>query len=267
MKNQGLIFDIRRYSVHDGPGIRTTVFMKGCPLNCLWCHNPESILPDPQKINCIQTLDGQKKVVQKVSGQYYTLEEVMLQLRSDRIFFEESGGGVSISGGEPLLQYDFLLQLLRQCRQEGIHTAVDTSGYSAQEVFLEVAAQTDLLLLDIKTTDFLLHKQYTGKDPKPVLNNLKALQNYHTPVIIRIPVIPGFNSRADQMLAIAKVVKESGAKILEVHLLPYHKLGRQKYEALGMPPPPVFEPDISTSRLQELLHIFTEAGFKSKSGG
>ncbi len=263
----GIIFDIRRYSVHDGPGIRTTVFFKGCPLNCLWCHNPESIMLEPQPIKRCRQLNGNKEWVDEMVGRQYSAAEVIEIIGRDLLFFEESGGGVTFSGGEPLLQPAFLLELLSLCREAGIHTAVDTSGHASAEAFKEMAAQTDLLLFDIKTTSNQKHREFTGVGNELILSNFYSLNGKGPAVIVRIPVIPGFNSTFEEMQAIVKVLKSSQARIEAVNLLPYHKLGRQKYEALGMQQPPVFKPENTPEQMQQLMGVFEQAGYKVKVGG
>lgn len=263
----GIIFDIRRYSVHDGPGIRTTVFFKGCPLNCLWCHNPESIMPEPQPIKRSRQLNGQKEWVEEMVGLHYSACEVMEIIVRDLLFFEESGGGVTFSGGEPLMQALFLLELLALCREAGIHTAVDTSGHASAEAFKEMAAQTELLLFDIKTTDNKKHEAFTGVGNELIINNFHSLNGKGPSVIVRIPVIPGFNNTMEDMQAIRTIMKTSQARIEAVNLLPYHRLGRQKYEALGMQQPPVFKHETKPEQMQKLMSVFEEAGYKVKLGG
>jgi len=265
--SSGILFDLRRYSVHDGPGIRTTVFFKGCPLNCLWCHNPESILPEPQPIKRCQQLNGQKEWIQEMVGRPYSAGEVMEVIGRDLLFFEESGGGVTFSGGEPLQQLGFLLELLALCREAGIHTTVDTSGHASAEAFKEVAALTDLLLFDIKTTDNKKHEEFIGVGNKLVISNFKSLNGKGPAVIVRIPVIPGFNSTLEEMQAISNLLKSSQARIEAVNLLPYHHLGRQKYEALGMQQPPALKPETTPEQMKELMKVLEEAGFKVKQGG
>jgi pyruvate formate lyase activating enzyme len=264
---QGLLFDIRRYSVHDGPGIRTTVFFKGCPLNCLWCHNPEGISGEPQTIRRKRPLNGDQAVVEETVGKYFTSREVMNQLKRDLLFFEESGGGVTFSGGEPLQQPEFLKEMVVLCREAGIHTAVDTSGYALEEVFREVAGLTDMLLFDLKTTDNKVHEAYTGIGNALILKNLQSLKGKGPEVVVRIPVIPGVNHRPEDMQAIRKAIQDSGARIEAINLLPYHRLGRKKYEALGMQEPPAFGPEITSDQIKTLMKIFEKAGFETKLGG
>lgn len=264
---RGLIFDIRRYSVHDGPGIRTTVFFKGCPLNCPWCHNPESILPQPQKISRCLTLNGRSRMVQEDLGRWVEVEEVMEEVLKDRLFYEESQGGVTCSGGEPLSQPAFLKKLILRCAEAGLHTAVDTSGYAPRESFLEIAGITDVLLCDIKTINRQKHIDYTGADNAPIIQNLMALPAGKPEVYIRIPVIPGFNSTMEDMIGIRDVIGKIKARVVRIDLLPFHRLGRQKYEALGMAIPPAFGPSTSQSEMETLMQVFSDVGYSAKTGG
>jgi pyruvate formate lyase activating enzyme len=264
---KGLIFDIRRYSVHDGPGIRTTVFFKGCPLNCTWCHNPESISPHPQPIHRKLKLNGHETIRQDTIGQWMDGGEVMDILLKDTLFYEESMGGVTFSGGEPLSQPDFLIGLLQACREQGLHTAVDTSGYAPKEVFLEVAGKADLLLFDLKTMDPRDHLTYTGVDNALIAANLLSLPSDGPALYIRIPVIPGVNAGTDHMQAVATLLGKVRAPVVRVDLLPYHRLGRQKYESLGLAEPPVFGPDTTAQEMKALLQVFADSGFLVKQGG
>ncbi len=200
-------------------------------------------------------------------GRHYSAAEVMEIIGRDLLFFEESGGGVTFSGGEPLQQPTFLLELLALCREAGIHTAVDTSGHASAETFKEVAAKTELLLFDIKTTDDKKHEEFTGVGNELILNNFHSLNGKGPSVIVRIPVIPGFNDTVEEMQAISQLLKSTQAKIEAVNLLPYHLLGRQKYEALGMQQPPAFKTETTPGHMQKLLSVFEKAGYKVKQGG
>jgi pyruvate formate lyase activating enzyme len=265
--SKGLIFDIRRYSVHDGPGIRTTVFFKGCPLQCTWCHNPESWLEEPQAIVRSRQLNGQVRQVTEIVGRWMGSDEIMEVLLKDRVFYEESQGGVTFSGGEPLLQADFLIDLLEGCKKAGIHTALDTSGYAEKDTFLAVAANTQLLLFDIKVFDKHLHQTYTGVDNRQIIQNLLALPAGGPKVIIRIPVIPGVNNNMQQMKDIRDLLKKTRAPVLRVELLPYHRLGRHKYEALHMPVPAAFKEEASAYQYSEYRKLFTNASYQTKTSG
>ena len=259
---RGLTFDIRRYSVHDGPGIRTTVFLKGCPLNCVWCHNPEGILPEPQPMRTFHTLDGKETICHVTVGKWLTASEVFHEIEKDLIFFEESGGGVTFSGGEPLMQGEFLLEMLVRCRNANIHTAVDTSGHGDPELFREVSKKADMLLFDIKTTNNHAHIKYTGVDNTLIMQNLYSLTGSDISVIIRIPVIPGFNDNHEEMEATRDALLPLQKNIRRIDLLPYHRLGRKKYEALGLTQPKVFKPDLNDQLMSELKNIFRSEGLK-----
>ena len=265
----GVVFKIQKYSIHDGPGIRTTIFFKGCPLNCWWCHNPESQSITPQMIfwedrciNCgecsaacssgaikikngIPVTNKEKcilcgKCVEKcptlareIIGKKISAEEVIKEIEKDLIFYEESGGGVTFSGGEPLMQPKFLYDLLRQSKQQGIHTAVDTSGYSDREWLSKISDKTDLFLYDLKFMDSEKHKKYTGVSNKLILENLKLLSLKHSNIIVRIPIIPGINDDDNNILETGKFI--SSLNLKEINLLPYHSMSIAKYRRLGIP--------------------------------
>jgi len=263
----GFILNIQRYAIHDGPGIRTTVFLKGCPLNCIWCHNPEGISPNLQHVKRYRLLNGCREWVEETVGRNIDASEVLEIVCQDLIFYEESGGGVTFSGGEPLQQPDFLLEMLNLCKQACIRTAVDTSGHAPTEVFLKVAANTDLLLFDIKTTDTLRHNEFAGAGNELILENLRALNGNGPLVHIRIPVIPGFNNNREDMEEICKILLPVRARIELINLLPYHCFGKNKYEGLGLPEPPVFKSEATPVQMKELLGVFEKAEFIVKMGG
>jgi len=264
---EGIVFDIRRYAVHDGPGIRTTVFLKGCPLRCFWCHNPESWQPSISSIRKRISLDGQEKWSNENVGRKMTCREVMEQIVRDRIYYDESGGGVTFSGGEPLMQYEFLLELLGTCREEGIHTAVDTSGHSQPDVFNAVATATDLFLFDLKTTDPLMHRESTGQSNELIINNLRSLNLPSLKLIIRIPLIPGINDQRTMLEPIIKLLQSIRQPVERVDLLPFHRLGQHKYEAIGLHPSPKLPKQNTTANTLEAVALFTKAGFRVKEGG
>jgi len=264
-KIKGLVFDIQRYSIHDGPGIRTLIFMKGCPLSCLWCCNPESQSPRQEimftPIKCIgcgrcievcptgaagkkNPLDAQSLCVvcsrcvevcpsgaRRTVGRYMTVDEVIKEVEKDLPFYFSSNGGVTVSGGEPLMQAEFVAMFLKKCREKGIHTAVETCGYGRWEDFEKILKYTDLVLYDIKHTDTQKHKELTGVGNELILENARKVSNLNIEMIIRVPVIPGCNDSPENMKATATLAKS--LKIKEVHLLPYHRLGESKYERLG----------------------------------
>ncbi len=265
----GLVFNIQRFSVNDGPGIRTTVFLKGCPLHCKWCHNPESISPDAQLIlrsdRCIRCGDCfalcKNHAVRRVEGGFATVRDlcvecgecvevcnaeareiagkemskadVMKEVEKDVIFYEQSGGGASFSGGEPLLQHEFLLSILKACKERGIHTVVDTTGFTSPELLKKVSKFVDLFLFDLKTLDDQKHREYIGVSNSLILSNLKRLAEWNKEVIVRIPIIPEVNDDLIGIGAAGAFVASLG-NVSEIHLLPYHTIGVEKYKRLGL---------------------------------
>ncbi len=265
----GLIFNIQRYSIHDGPGIRTTVFLKGCPLRCSWCHNPEGISPEPEvtvlenrcmqcgecRLVCPQVktsgngsrTDQQARCIRcgacvkicptearQLVGRQINVQELLAEVLKDRVFYEQSAGGVTFSGGEPLMQPRFLQRLLEACRADGIHTAVDTSGYVSREDLLSAAPLTDLFLYDLKVMDDDLHRQWTGVSNAIILDNLHALGEIHQNIWIRMPLVPGFNDDPKHLEAVARFAT-SIPGVCQVNLLPYHRTAAHKWISLGRP--------------------------------
>ncbi len=228
----GIIFDYKHFSVNDGPGIRLTVFLKGCPLKCLWCHNPEGIKCEIESYKQTDQLDGMFFERQVVVGKKVSVSDVMDTILADRVFFEKSGGGVTFSGGEPLLQYSFLLEVLKACRHNKIHTIVDTSGYADFDVFREIADNTDMFLFDLKTIEPKLHYKYTKVDNKNILQNLGYTQVSNTPVRIRIPLVQGYTDNLSNIIAIKNIVKNM-KNIIGVDILPFHPSGLSKYERMN----------------------------------
>jgi len=269
MNPTGMVFDIQRSSVHDGPGIRTTVFLKGCNLRCFWCHNPESwrmgqdLLFYPTKciacgkcfaacaLGCHSLSDDGGHAIGRakctvcgacvkrcypgalvLSGKERTVEDVMRTVRADAAFYRNSGGGMTVSGGEPLLQPDFTLALLRAAKAQGIHTALDTAGHVDFSLFEKTLPYVDLLLFDCKCMDKAMHKQATGAGNARILENLRRLGQGSTPIWVRVPVISGVNDTEDNMLALREVLSGLPA-VKRLDLLPYHNLGAGKHENLG----------------------------------
>ncbi len=231
MQQTGIIFDLKKYAIHDGPGIRTTVFMKGCPLDCWWCHNPESIKMQPEWLNTtnhkyleLLSNDDPFLIGKKVSS-----DDVLKELEKDIIFFDESGGGVTFSGGEPLMQADFLDSLLAGCREREIHTAVDTSGYAPWDSFEKILDKTALFLFDLKMIDNEQHKKYTGVSNALILENLTKLIETNTKIQIRIPLIPGYTASENNLAQTAEYLAGFRKK-LQVSLLPYNPIGEEKYK-------------------------------------
>ncbi len=252
------IFDIIRNSFVDGPGIRTTVFFKGCNLRCAWCHNPESQISERQMMFYKNKCMGCKKCrkvcpndlekcelcgrcelycphsARQICGKEMTAEEVFAELVKDKMFYEASGGGVTFSGGECMLQADFLCEMLKKCKESGIHTAVDTAGNVPWDSFEKIMPYTDMFLYDVKLATDDLHKKWTGVSNRLILENLRRLsEGFNGDIIIRIPVIGGVNDNDKEMQEIAEMLKD--IKYASVELMPYHKMGEHKFEALGSP--------------------------------
>lgn len=262
---KGIVFDIKRFSVNDGPGIRTTVFMKGCPLRCLWCHNPESQEWEIAFCEKTRTLSNVIHTVNEQVGRKMTVDEVMVEVNKDMVFYEESGGGVTFSGGEPLAQPQFLKELLIACKNRGIKTAVDTCGHASPNKFIEIIHLTDLFLFDLKHPDSGRHIKFTGSDNKIIHKNLRLLLEAGANVIIRIPVVPGINDQPEIMQRFADMLEGSGIK--KIHLLPYHNLAKTKYTRLKRNTH-FFPPEKQNlSNMNELKKIFTNAGFITRIGG
>lgn len=233
-KLKGLIFDIRRFSTKDGPGIRTTVFFKGCPLTCIWCHNPEGRLNDIQQVTRINKVGVYEFHVDEMIGKQMSVNDVMKEILKDSISYEESGGGVTLSGGEPLEQIDFLAQLIRKLKENNIHTALDTSGYAGIENIQKIIDYTDLFLYDLKLMDDNLHIKYTRVSNECILKNLDFILQSGKEVIIRFPVISGINNTRDNINKIKEFIRSKKGRIKEIHLLPFHNIANNKYNKLKL---------------------------------
>jgi len=242
--------------------------MKGCPLSCWWCHNPEGISPDLQTVVQTRKVGDKEFSRQEKVGRYYSTGEILEILDRERIFIDQSGGGVTFSGGEPMMQPEFLLETLKACSENGYNTAVDTSGYSSAESFMAIMPYTDVFLFDLKHTDDYRHFEYTGASNIRILENLKMLTDRGKSVIVRIPVIPGKN---DDDLTLRSMRDLLGSLNREnpvsISLLPFHRIGMTKYSRFGLPyrmndtvPP-------SAQRMKELKRFFGETGLKVKTGG
>lgn len=267
MQQQGLIFDIKRFSVNDGPGIRTTVFFKGCPLACWWCHNPEGLSCEIEQAAVIRTLDDREFRVTETIGKLVTVEEVMDEIRKENIFHETSGGGVTFSGGEPLLQPDFLKGLVRACNDAGLHTCLDTSGFCDSFIFKELIPEFRLVLYDVKTLDREKHILYTGFPNEIILQNLNWLDRSGVPYIIRMPVIPGVNADEESAGKLLAFVRSLAFASREIHFLPYHPLARNKLKRLGMENKMDPSVKLNDTELHKLAAFFEQEGFKVKIGG
>lgn len=269
--NKGIVFDIKRFAVHDGPGIRTTIFLKGCPLSCWWCHNPESRDEMPQLTTRHLSLNGKLFDRQETTGYSTDIDTLVAEVDRDRVFFEESGGGVTLSGGEPLYQPGFCTALLQALKEHGIHTALDTTGHAPEEVLDKVMPFTDLFLYDLKLMNEEEHLKYTGVSNKDILENLKRLFQKKKEVIIRIPVIPGItdtNKNISEILTFltGPFVRLSACPPV-IHLLPYHAIAKNKYRRFNLE---YKMGDTPSSRLpspEVLKQTFEAAGFTVQTGG
>jgi len=228
------IFDIKRFAVHDGPGIRTTVFFKGCPLRCWWCHNPESQGPEPVTVDIERKVDGRSVCARKTYGERIGTAALMEIILKDRHYYEESGGGVTFSGGEPMMQVEALSGLLEECKKAGLHTTLDTCGFSERRNFERIRGFTDLFLYDLKNMDPELHRKFTGEDNDLILSNADYLLDQGARLIFRIPVIPGINTSDEEISRMILFLEERGNRFREVHLLPYHRIAENKYFRLRM---------------------------------
>ncbi len=226
----GLVFDVREFTVHDGPGVRTTVFMKGCPLRCTWCHNPEGLEPMPQ---LMRSVNGERTV-----GRYYEAAELASILNGQADVLATMGGGVTFSGGEPLMQAGFLAEVIDLL--EGSHAVLDTSGYARSGEFADVAGRCDLVLFDIKLVDAEAHRRWTGQDNEPILANLASLETLSTAFVARVPLVPGVTDTHGNLEAIARLLATTPT-LVEVHLLPYNRAAGGKYDACGMPFTPGYD--------------------------
>lgn len=256
----GIVFDIKRFALHDGPGIRTTVFLKGCPLDCWWCHNPEGRALDPEFMD-----RGATQQTPAVVGSKMTLAEVMAEIEKDTLFYDESGGGVTFSGGEPLSQADFLIALLTRCRRLGLHTALDTSGHAPPEILSRVAPLVDLFLYDLKLMDDRDHRTYTGVSNAGILENLRVLVDTGRSVSIRFPLIPGINDGPDNLARMAAFLSDLNLK--DIALLPYHRIHRQKYHRLGRPERMADMAAPTAEAIDLLSAYFATRGFSVRVGG
>lgn len=298
---EGVVFDLQRYSVHDGPGLRTNVFLKGCPLRCAWCANPESQNLQPELMlaahNCmtcgqfatpcpacweragsagIRSAElGERPVVCPTGAIHWvggrrTAGEVLAEVRRDAPFYDHNGG-LTLTGGEATMQPAFAEALLRLAHAEGIHTALETCGHTQWVVFERLLPHLDLLLYDVKHVDGEIHRRYTGLGNELILDNLRRIADLPAPeLIVRVPVIPGFNADVASLRAIAAFVLSLGERVSEINLLPYHTLGKAKYQALGRDYPWEEQPRLGDAEMQRLAAVVAEVaqtGLRVRVGG
>lgn len=299
---EGRIFNIMKYSIHDGPGIRTTVFFKGCPLNCQWCHNPESqgfgqeLMYRPDRcVGCGQCLEicpsgatisaegelgflrdkclvcgecctvchaGVRELVAKTMS----VSEVMTEIEKDLIFYDESGGGVTFSGGEALMQPEFLLEILKSCRKKEIHTVVETCGFVSLDSLQTISNYVDLFLYDIKLMDSGKHQEVTGVPNELILSNLRWLAEHHAKVIVRVAIIPGINDDDENLRQIGEFAS-SLKQVTEIHCLPYHKAGVDKYQRIGLMYRLLELQSPDNESMGEIVSKLERFGLKVKIGG
>jgi len=299
---RGLIFDIKRYAIHDGPGIRTTVFFKGCPLHCPWCHNPEGQGLDPElsfnKTRCLRGCSECIKICPKdalsrvnhdilidrekcdlcgdcapvcptealeIIGRELSVEDIMEEIEKDRVFYEESAGGVTFSGGEPLAQLEFLNSVLDKCKKKGLHTVLDTCGYVPYDDLEEIAKKINLFLYDFKLIDDKKHQEAIGVSNKLIIENLKKLSEMGSKIVVRIPIIEGVNDADENITRTAKFIA-SLPGIKEISLLPYHKGGRQKYARLSKASKMDKTPASSKGKIERIKKKLEHFGFQVRIG-
>lgn len=255
---KGVITEIQRFSVHDGPGIRTLVFLKGCPLRCKWCCNPETQDMESQKV----IASGDPKIV----GKTVTVAEIMQEVKKDSIYYRRSGGGITLSGGEVLAQPEFARAILEACSTAGINTAVETSGFASFDMVESLIPFVNLFLYDVKHVSEEKHRAFTGQSNDPILSNLRKLGERNVPIIVRIPVIPTFNHMPEEIGEITRFAASiNGVK--EIHLLPYHRLGENKYHELDRNYEFSSIEPLEKEEMENLLEIAKKTGLHCQIGG
>ncbi|MDD3960845.1 MAG: glycyl-radical enzyme activating protein [Bacteroidales bacterium] len=264
---KGIIFDIKRFAVHDGPGIRTTVFFKGCPLRCLWCHNPEGIDAAQQSVKKKLSMGDKSVWIDEIVGMEYTAPALMNELEKDYLFMEESSGGVTLSGGEPLMQAAFLLQLLPLLKKRKVHVALDTCGYASPAIMAAVLPYVDLFLFDLKHTDAQIHRKLTGVDLVPILANLHEVLQRKCNVRIRIPYIPGIQDDAATLSAYIRILAPHRSDIEAIDILPYHSIAANKYRRFGLANRVADWKEPTEEEINNFARAFRCAGFHVTIGG
>lgn len=298
-----LITNIQRCSTKDGPGIRTTIFFKGCPLKCAWCHNPETqkyerdIMVDYERCTCCgvclkkcknkaitiknnkittdfdrcdkcgECIDFCVKNAREVVGEEYTVDELFEEVEKDIIFFESSGGGVTLSGGEVMLQHDFVYDFAKKCYENHISVDIDTCGYTEFKYYKRILPYVDLFLYDLKIMNKINHKKLIGKSNELILKNLEELNELNANINLRIPIIDGVNSDDENISEIITYLLEKKIKITQVNILPYHNIGVYKYEKLNIKYSDIEMKKPTEKKLKDIEKKFKKSGFKTKIGG
>ncbi|WP_299527320.1 glycyl-radical enzyme activating protein [uncultured Lutibacter sp.] len=298
----GLIFDIKKYAINDGPGIRMTVFLKGCNLSCKWCHNPESMSPKVQKMYNVKKCIGAVKCIDncpnnaleltaegiktnydlcnlcgkcaevcptkafEMLGSTISISELMKQLDNEAIFFDQSGGGVTFSGGEPLMHSAYLLEALKECGKRMYHRVVDTTAFAKQDILLEVAKHTELFLIDLKVMDSKRHNEFTGVTNEKIISNIVELAKTNCEIIFRIPLIKNVNTSEKNIIVTAKFINSLEGNRNLINLLPYHNIAENKHKKLGEASFIEFETP-SEDEIQKVISIFKDYGIIATIGG
>jgi pyruvate formate lyase activating enzyme len=299
----GLIFDIKKYAINDGPGIRLTVFFKGCNLQCKWCHNPESISPKVQKmynakkcigaLSCVENCpnDALKMTSEGIVTDYNVcnlcgkcaevcptkafemlgsnilISDLMKKIDNEAIFFDQSGGGVTFSGGEPLMHAAYLLEALKECGKRMYHRVVDTTAFANLETVLEVAKHTELFLIDLKVMDSAKHKEFTGVSNEKILSNIVALAKTNCEIIFRIPLIKDINTSEENSIETAKFINSLEGNRKVINLLPYHNIAENKYKKLGTPNTNIVFEAPNNKEIEAVIEIFNNYGIAATVGG
>lgn len=299
----GLIFDIKKYAINDGPGIRLTVFFKGCNLSCKWCHNPESLSPKVQKmynaakcigaLKCIDNCPNEALIMTsegivtdynvcnlcgkcaevcptkafQLLGASISISELMKEIDNEAVFFDQSGGGVTFSGGEPLMHSEYLLAALKECGKRMYHRVVDTTAFSKQETLLEVAKHTELFLIDLKVMDAEKHKEFTGVSNEKILSNISELAKLDCEIIFRMPLIKGVNTTRENIQETAKFINFLKGNRNLINVLPYHNIAENKHRKLGdLDSFNAFETPTNTE-IEEIILLFKSYGISATIGG
>lgn len=264
---RGTIFNIKRYAIHDGPNIRTTVFFKGCSLSCWWCHNPEGKSPEVLfKSNPRRSFESTDEQMVPLGGWNASVSEIMEEILKDKPFFDESGGGVTFSGGDPLFQPEFLLDLLKACGKEMIHRTVDTSAYVSKEAIHLIAPETDLWLVDLKHMDNIHHLKHTGVENTTILENILLLDSLGAEMRIRIPLIPRVNDDEENLVQFAKFISKL-ENSPSVDILPYHNTAASKYRKLGLDYRQVQKPGPESLQPKQAVTLLETRGISAQIGG